>query len=45
MAEVEVIDLLIAELAAQDISYAAVDPDDLYSKYEASGSDWFQIEH
>lgn len=45
MAEVEVIAALTAELGAHGIAHAPVDPDDIYSKYEASGSDWFQIEH
>jgi hypothetical protein len=34
-----------AELAAAGIDHAPVDPDDLYSKAEASSREWFQIEH
>lgn len=45
MAEVEVIDLLTSELKAHTIAFTTIDPDDVYSKYEASGPDWFQIEH
>ena len=32
-------------LTASGIAAAPVDPDDTYSKYEASGSEWFQIPH
>lgn len=45
MAEVEVVERLIAELGATGLTSAPVDPDDIYSRYEASGSDWFQIDH
>ncbi len=45
MAEVDAMSVLIAELTASGIAFTAIDPDDVYSKYEASGSDWFQIEH
>jgi hypothetical protein len=45
MAEVEVIDMLTAELTAHGIAVAVIDPDDTYSKYEATSPDWFQIEH
>ena len=41
----EVVPVLQAELAAQNIEYLPVDLDDLYSKAEASSSEWFQIEH
>lgn len=34
-----------AELAAAGIDHLPVDPDDLYSKAEASSREWFQIEH
>jgi hypothetical protein len=34
-----------AELTAAGIEYQPVDPDDLYSKAEASSREWFQIEH
>ncbi len=42
---VEAVPPLAAELAAQGVGCAPVDADDLYSKYEATSPDWFQIEH
>jgi hypothetical protein len=45
MAEVEVIDVLTAELSALGVAFATIDADDTYSKYEATSPDWFQIEH
>ena len=36
---------LTAELAAHGLDHLLVDDDDLYSKAEASSSEWFQIEH
>ena len=45
MVEVEVIDLLTAELTAHNLAFASIDLDDTYSKYEATSPDWFQIEH
>lgn len=45
MVEAGAVDVLTAELAAGGIDLAPVDPDDTYSKYEASSPDWFQIEH
>jgi len=45
MAEPDVIPALAAELAAHAVALAEVDDDDLYSKAEASSSDWFQIDH
>jgi hypothetical protein len=41
----EIADLLIAELASAGIDYDPVDPDDMYSKYEATPPEWFQIPH
>ena len=32
-------------LAAGGVAALPLDPDDIYTKYEASGSDWFQIDH
>jgi hypothetical protein len=32
-------------LAAAGIEYDPIDPDDLYSKYEATPPQWFQIPH
>ncbi len=36
---------LVAELAARGVGCDPVDAADLYSKYEATSPDWFQIEH
>lgn len=45
MIEPEVLPVLLAELAAHKVAHADVDEDELYSKAEASSSEWFQIEH
>jgi hypothetical protein len=45
MVEAGAVDAISVELAASGIDHAPIDPDDVYSKYEASSSDWFQIEH
>ena len=45
MVEAEVAAMLAAELTANGIALVPVDLDDAYSKYEAAGPDWFQIEH
>jgi hypothetical protein len=45
MVEPGVVPALTGELAGHGIDCLPVDPDDLYSKAEASSSDWFQIEH
>jgi hypothetical protein len=45
MVEIDGVDLLLADLAANEIDFAAVDRDDTYSKYEATSPDWFQIPH
>jgi hypothetical protein len=34
-----------ASLAGNGVEALPLDPDDTYTKYEASGSDWFQIPH
>jgi hypothetical protein len=44
MVEPDAVDALLPELAAQDIGFADVDRDDVYSKAEASTNEWFQIE-
>jgi hypothetical protein len=36
---------LTLELAAGGIAFAPVDADEVYTRYEASGSEWFQIPH
>lgn len=45
LAEAGVADVLTGELTAHGIAFDPVDPDDVYSKYEATSPDWFQIEH
>jgi hypothetical protein len=45
MAEAAVVGVLTAELTAAGVDFEPVDEDDVYSKYEASSPDWFQIEH
>ena len=41
----DVADVLVAEMAADGIDHGPVDADDLYSKYEATPPEWFQIPH
>jgi hypothetical protein len=36
---------IVAELLAQGVDFQPIDANDLYSKYEATSPDWFQIEH
>jgi hypothetical protein len=45
MAEPGVVAALTAELAAHGLAHLPVDETDLYSKAEASSSEWFQLEH
>jgi hypothetical protein len=45
MAEAGVVEALTAELTAAGVDFEPVDEDEVYSKYEASSPDWFQIEH
>jgi hypothetical protein len=45
MVEVGVVDAVVAALVASGVSALVPDPDDTYTKYEASGSEWFQIPH
>lgn len=45
MVGAEVADIVVGELTAAGIDHDAVDPDDVYSKYEATPPDWFQIPH
>jgi hypothetical protein len=45
MVEVDVAEVLAAELISNGIAAAPIDLDDTYSKYEAVSPDWFQIEH
>ena len=43
--EVDAADAVVAALATQGLTAQPIDPDDTYSKYEVSGSEWFQIPH
>jgi hypothetical protein len=45
MVDVDGVDVLLADLRANDIEFGSVDRDDTYSKYEATSPDWFQIPH
>lgn len=45
MVGAEAVALLTRELEAGGIAFAPVDADEVYSRYEASGSEWFQIPH
>jgi hypothetical protein len=45
MVEVEGVDLLLDDLAANGIDFVPLERDDTYSKYEAASPDWFQIPH
>lgn len=37
--------ILVRELAAAGLLHDPIDPDDLYSKFEATPPEWFQIPH
>lgn len=37
--------VMTGELAAVGLAFEPIDPDDTYSKAEASSSEWFQIPH
>ncbi len=43
--EAEIVDFLVCELKKSDFDFDPIDPDDIYSKYEAAPPNWFQIEH
>jgi hypothetical protein len=45
LAEAAVAATLEARLRDAGLDFEPIDRDDLYSKYEASGADWMQIEH
>jgi hypothetical protein len=45
LVEADVAGVLEGELRSAGLDYAPVDPDDLYTKYEAAPPDWFWIEH
>ncbi len=40
-----IIDLLEHEMKSAQIEFEPIDPDELFSKYEASPPHWMQIEH
>lgn len=43
--EADAAGVLEPELAAAGLDHAPIDPDDVYSKYEAAPPEWFWIEH
>jgi hypothetical protein len=45
MVEADGVAALEAELRGRGVDYLPPDAEDVYSKYEASSPDWFQIEH
>jgi hypothetical protein len=45
MVEADSIPVILIELSAGQIAHLPVDIDETYSRYEASGPDWFQIDH
>jgi hypothetical protein len=45
MVEADAAEAVAAAAAASGVSALPLDPDDAYSKYEASGGEWFQIPH
>lgn len=45
MVEADSAAAVAAALAASGVDALPLDPHDTYTKYEASGSDWFQLAH
>ena len=45
MVAVDGVPPLTSELTTAGVGFEPVDSDDSYTKYEATGSEWFQIEH
>jgi hypothetical protein len=45
LVEIDGVEALLADLAANALACVPIDPDDTYSKYEATSPDWFQISH
>ena len=45
MVEAAAAEEVVVALIAAGIATHPPDPDDVYTKYEASGSEWFQIDH
>jgi hypothetical protein len=45
LAKIEIIRMLETEMKNAGVEFEPIDPDELYSKYEASPPHWMQIEH
>ena len=45
MVAADAVDAVCEALTAHGVAAVPLDPDDTYTKYEASGSEWFQIAH
>lgn len=45
LVEVDTAPILAAQLSELGVEHEPIDSDDLYSKYEATSPDWFQIDH
>jgi hypothetical protein len=45
MIQPDVAEVMATELTALGVAFEPIDPDDTYSKAEASSSEWFQIPH
>jgi hypothetical protein len=45
MMEAGVADVIAGEMSRAGIDHDPIDPDDVYSKYEATPPEWFQIPH
>ncbi len=45
LVEAAVVPVLEAEFRSAGVAHEPIDPDDLYTKYEAAPPDWFWIEH
>ena len=43
--EAGIVDFLKAKLAEQKFAFDEIDEDEIYSKYEATPPEWFQLEH
>lgn len=45
LVSIAAVDVVVAELAAAGIDHAEVDRDEVFTKFEATPPDWFQIPH
>jgi hypothetical protein len=45
LVEAEAADAVARQLRSLDLEHEPIDPDDVYSKYEAAPPEWFWIEH